>query len=129
MTCKNATKWYNTAKPLTKPCTRLKKHYHQIVQSEKKIKSNQDLSIIISMYKVVQTDINIVQFNWKMLYNIKSNITWNIFQNTIQNIVNWVVQCVQRCTTLIKKVVQLHIKYLWIKLYGVSWIIVQWIVQ
>ena len=77
-----------------------------------KKKSYQDLSIIISMYKVVQTDINIVQFNWKMLYNIKSNITGNIFQNTIQNIVNWVVQCVQRCTTLIKKVVQLHIKYL-----------------
>jgi len=72
------------------------------------------------MYKVVQTDINIVQFNWKMLYNIKTNITGNIFQNTIQNIVNWVVQCVQRCTTLIKKVVQLHIKYLLIKLYGVS---------
>ena len=39
MTCKNATKWYNTAKPLTKPCTRLKKHYHQIVQSDKNIKS------------------------------------------------------------------------------------------
>ena len=72
------------------------------------------------MYKVVQTDINIVQFNWKMLYNIKTNITGNIFQNTIQNIVNWVVQCVQCFTTFLKKVVQLHMKYLSIKLYGVS---------
>ena len=64
------------------------------------------------MYKVVQSYINIVQFNSKMLYNIKLNITWNILQNTIQNIVNWVVQCVQCCTTFEKKVVQLHMKYL-----------------
>ena len=64
-----------------------------------------------------------------MLYNIKSNITWNIFQNTIQNIVSWVVQYVQCCTTFKKKVVQLHIKYLLIKLYGVSSNIVHKIVH
>jgi len=44
------------------------------------------------MYKVVQTDINIVQFNWKMLYNIKSNITGNIFQN------NYTKHCKLGCT-------------------------------
>ena len=81
------------------------------------------------MYKVVQSYINIVQFNWKMLYNIKINNTWNILQNTTQNIVNWVVQCVQCCTTFKIKVVQLHIKYLLIKLYGVSLNIVHKIVH
>ena len=39
VTYKNATNLYNTAKPLTKPCTTLTKHFHQIVQSEKNIKS------------------------------------------------------------------------------------------
>ena len=64
-----------------------------------------------------------------MLYNIKVNNTWNILQNTTQNIVNWVVQCVQCCTTFKIKVVQLHIQYLLIKLYGVSSNIVHKIVH
>ena len=65
----------------------------------------------------------------KMFYNIKVNNTWNILQNTTQNIVNWVVQCVQCCTTFNIKVVQLHIQYLLVKLYGVSSNIVHKIVH
>jgi len=71
MTCKNATKWYNTAKPLTKPCTRLKKHYHQIVQSDKNIKSrfiNNNLNVqgctILYKHCTIQFE-NVVQHQIK----------------------------------------------------------------
>ena len=62
VTHKNATTLYNTAKPFTKPCTKFKKHYHYNLCNLTKI-SNQDLSIIIYMYKVGQSYLNIVQFN------------------------------------------------------------------
>ena len=39
VTYKNVTNLYNTTKPLTKPCTTLMIHCHQIVQSGKNIKS------------------------------------------------------------------------------------------
>ena len=71
MTCKNETKWYNTAKPLTKPCTRLKKHYHQIVQSDKNIKSrfiNNNLNVqgctILYKHCTIQFE-NVVQHQIK----------------------------------------------------------------
>ena len=43
-----------------------------------------DLSMLFAMYKVVQFIINIVQFNFKMLFNIKQNITFNLCQNIEQ---------------------------------------------
>ena len=71
MTCKNETKWYNTAKPLTKPCTRFKKHYHQIVQSDKNIKSrfiNNNLNVqgctILYKHCTIQFE-NVVQHQIK----------------------------------------------------------------
>ncbi len=48
--------------------------------------------MLFAMYKVVQSIINIVQFNFKMLFNITRNITFNLYQNIEQNFAYWVVQ-------------------------------------
>ena len=71
VTYKNATNLYNTAKPLTKPCTTLTKHCHQIVQSDKNIKSrfiNNNLNVqgctILNKHCTIQFD-NVVQHQEK----------------------------------------------------------------
>ena len=68
---KNATELYNTDKPLTKPCTTFRKHCHQIVQSDKNIKSrfiNNSLNVqgctILNKHCTIQLE-NVVQHQSK----------------------------------------------------------------
>ena len=126
MTCKNATKWYNTAKPLTKPCTRLKKHYHQIVQSDKNIKSrfiNNNLNVqgctILYKHCTIQFE-NVVQHQIK--YYLKHFTKYYTKHCKLGCTMCTMLYNLSEkgCTTFLKKVVQLHMKYLSIKLYGVS---------
>ena len=74
----------------------------------------------MTTYKVVQLEYNIVQFCFKVLFNMFKNITQNITYKIWLNFEHCVKRCVQLCTTWLKKVVQLIEKGLNEELYGIT---------